>query len=369
MPEPNGGNAPALLLAAGGVLLTLLLIAPSNAARVRAFCQRRAAPDDGALLLRLAREDGEEEPPPETETAAEPAPETEPADAAPEQSDPPADIAALRAAYLEAHRDVPGDGTVNETFFTDEGATDRVGNVLIRNCTASKQPDFAALLAAGPPAMPDPAAGPAVLIFHTHTTESYLPADNGVFYHDYATRSSDPAQNVVRVGDAICEALERRGVAAIHDTRIYDGAYEGAYARSREGAGAMLAEHPTVKIAIDVHRDAIYPTDTSAIKPTASIGGEKTAQIMIITGAEEGLVTDFPGWEENLRFALALQRAAQTKYEGLMKPIYFCQRKYNMDLTPCSLLLEFGSDTNTLEEAVRAGRMLGDALAELILQG
>ena len=373
MSEPTESGLPSLLLAAGGVLLTLFLIAPANAPRLKALCENRPARDDGALISRLARDGAPDEP--ETDEPETDAPETAetqaPSAPAPETTEAPddaRDLAALRAAYLEAHEGSPGDGVVTETFFTDQAATDRVGNVFIRNCTASKRPDFAALLAQGPSGLPDPAEGPTVLIFHTHTSESYLPADNGVFYKDYPTRSKDPAQNVVRVGEAVRAALESRGIGAIHDTAIYDDAYEGAYARSREGVKKLLAENPTVKIVLDVHRDAIYPTGTSAIKPTAVIGGEKTAQIMIITGAEEGLVTDFPGWEENLRFALALQNAAQTAYEGLMKPIYFCQRKYNMDLTPCSLLLEFGSDTNTLEEALRAGRLLGDALADLIIQ-
>jgi len=87
---------------------------------------------------------------------------------------------------------------------------------------------------------------------------------------------------------------------------------------------------------------------------------------MIITGAEEGLVTDFPDWEENLTFALKLQKYAQDDYEGLMKPVYFCQRKYNMDVVPYSLLLEVGTDANTLEEAVYSAHLLGESLSRLI---
>ncbi len=87
---------------------------------------------------------------------------------------------------------------------------------------------------------------------------------------------------------------------------------------------------------------------------------------MIITGVEEGPVTDFPNWEQNLRFALALQQTSQDLHEGLMKPVYFCRRRYNMDVTPCSLLLEFGSDGNTLAEAVYAGTLFGEALSQFI---
>ena len=278
----------------------------------------------------------------------------------------PADILEMERDYLAAVSDAAVCGTVYERFFVNDGATDVIGRVAVRNCTETASPDFASLLAQGAALEITDPSQPTVLIYHTHTTESYLLSDTGSFYRNFATRSNDPAQNMVRVGNALCEALEARGIGVIHDTAVYDETYNGAYARSRVSVEEYLRRYPSVKIVLDVHRDAIYDSDTSACKPTAVIDGRKAAQIMIITGVEEGPVTDFPDWERNLRFALALQNKAQTMYEGLMKPVYFCRRKYNMDLSPCGLLLEFGSDTNTLAEAVYAGRMLGDALGALI---
>ena len=87
---------------------------------------------------------------------------------------------------------------------------------------------------------------------------------------------------------------------------------------------------------------------------------------MIITGCEEGNVTDFPNWEKNLTFALELQSVCENLYPGLMRPIYFCQRKYNMDLTHNNLLVEMGSCANTLEEAAYSGKLLGNALVKLL---
>ena len=120
---------------------------------------------------------------------------------------------------------------------------------------------------------------------------------------------------------------------------------------------------------LDVHRDAVYTTETDHLKPVCEINGKKSAQVMIITGADGGPVASFPHWEDNLKFALALQKRVQSEYEGLMKPVYFCNRRYNMDVTPCSLLLEFGSDANTLDEAVYAASMLGMSLGRLINEG
>ena len=75
---------------------------------------------------------------------------------------------------------------------------------------------------------------------------------------------------------------------------------------------------------------------------------------------------DFPTWKENLVFALNLQSQVEEKNAGLMRPVFFCNRKYNMDVTPCSLLLEFGTDANTLEEAVYSAELVGEALAEML---
>lgn len=277
----------------------------------------------------------------------------------------PADILDFEREYLENYSSEKAYGSVNEKFFVDDAATFISGNIAVRN-TTEHEPDFIKLLDEGFETDIKDKTEPTVLIFHTHTTEGYLLSDNGVFYESYKTRSLDPQKSIVRVGDAICEALQNNGIGVIHDTVVYDSSYTGAYSRSREGITKYLEQYPSIKIVLDVHRDAIYSSNTSAIKPTAVINGKKAAQIMIITGIEEGSITDFPDWEKNLSFALGLQKAAQDKYEGLMKPIFFCPRKYNMDITPCSLLLEFGSDTNTLEEAVYSGHLLGEALSELI---
>ena len=87
---------------------------------------------------------------------------------------------------------------------------------------------------------------------------------------------------------------------------------------------------------------------------------------MIISGCEGGGVTDFPDWRYNLRFATQLQKICEESYPGLMRPLYFCNRQYNMHKSHCSLLLEMGRDSNTLDEAAYSGRMLGKALAQLL---
>lgn len=322
--------------------------------------------DKGCSLF-IMEKGGETSPPlPEINTPEEEKTSSVKKEETPLSYETPADVREFERAYLEEFGSTAVAGSAREVFFRTSGATDSVNGIHIKNTTATKKPDFEALTAKGPDIEIKDKAAPTVLIYHTHTTESYLLSDNGVFYEDYKTRSTDSAKNMIRVGNEICRVLEENGIGYIHDTGIYDEAYEGAYSRSRVSVEKHLSENPTIQLVLDVHRDAIYYSDSEHAKPTAEIDGRKAAQLMIITGAEEGYITDFPNWENNLKFALLFQKTAEEKYEGLMKPLYFCQRKYNMDLGVCSLLLETGTDANTLDEAMYSGYLTGKVLTEII---
>lgn len=258
------------------------------------------------------------------------------------------------------------DGEVTEKTYTDHQATDSFGNVHVRNVTDSHGIDIQAVLSENFTFPADDISKPLVLIYHTHSTESYMYAFSGKFSSESPTRNDNNSLNMIRVGEEITKILKSRGIGVIHDKTVYDTSYTGAYARSREGVEKILSENPSVIIALDIHRDAIYFSDTKRIKPTVTVNGEKAAQMMIITGCQDGNVTDFPDWETNLNFAINLQKRANDKYENLMKPVFFCMRKYNMDLTPYSLLIEIGTDVNTLSEAAYSARLLGDVLSDMI---
>ncbi len=277
----------------------------------------------------------------------------------------PEDVLAMRREFAGQYDPEDGEDAIREVFFVTDHATDIVGDVAIRNATDTRDPDFAAVLEEGPDLTVTDAAAPTVLIFHTHTSESYALNGDGLYYPAQPTHRKQTDRNMVRVGDELCAALERRGVGVIHDRNAYDDEYDGAYARSREAVLRYLEEYPSLQIAIDVHRDALKENG-GHVKPTAVIGGKRAAQIMILAGAEENGI-EFPHWETNLRFALALQKTAQAKYTGLMKPLFFCPRRYNMDVTDNSLLLEIGTEVNTLEEAIYSARLIGDVIADCVL--
>lgn len=258
------------------------------------------------------------------------------------------------------------DGEIYEYTFTDDGVTDSYGCVKVKN-TNKTQIDIEKELNES---LELNVSGnkPLVLLYHTHTTETYQILDRNFYAEGFLSRSNDENLNMIRVGKAVAQELEKMGYGVIHDTTVYDNPYSGAYFRSMDAAQLWLEKYPSIQITVDLHRDAIQDDNGCKTKPVAVIDGKKAAQIMIVSGCQEegNGITDLPEWEKNLTFALKLQQSMESMYPGLTRPLFFCARSYNMSLTPCSLLIEIGTDANTLDEAVYSGKMLGRALAKVI---
>jgi stage II sporulation protein P len=135
--------------------------------------------------------------------------------------------------------------------------------------------------------------------------------------------------------------------------------------RSRKTVNAYIKKYPKIKVALDIHRDAIGD-DNFKVKPTFTYKGKKGAQIMILSGYDPDGFFDFPNWNYNLRFALKLQQKCETNYSGMTRPMDFGNFAYNMNINTGSLLVEFGTDSNTLAEAVYSGKLFGKALAQVL---
>lgn len=205
---------------------------------------------------------------------------------------------------------------------------------------------------------------PQVLILHTHTNESYEPNEKDYYDESYTCRSEDPENSVVSVGTAIAEELASAGIAVLHDGTVHDGQYAGEYTRSYETTVRLLNEFPSIKIILDIHRDAIEEGDGTHISAVTEIEGKKAAQIMIISAADDGTY-DIPNYLENLRFASALQQSFARHYPTLARPLLFQYCQYNQQLSVGSLLIEVGSHGNSIDQAVYSGRLIGRSLAAM----
>ena len=235
----------------------------------------------------------------------------------------------------------------------------------VRNCTSWTN-DALKAESEKPHALRLPEDGePAVLLYHTHTTESFPLAAADTYGKEFSFRTTEPDKNMVAVGDAIAAALEEEGIRTVHSAEIHDyPKWNGSYDNSAKTIKAILEQYPSICVVLDIHRDAISSGST-VTAPVCTVEGKSAAQIMIISGCDNGNL-NMPDYRENFHFACALQRTAETMFPGLTRPILFDYRKYNQDLTHGSLLIEVGSQGNSLAEACYAGELTGKAIAQTL---
>lgn len=207
---------------------------------------------------------------------------------------------------------------------------------------------------------------PQILIMHTHTTESYEPTDgSGGKGHVY--RSTDNSENMTAVGRAMETVFEKNGIRTIHDETIHDYPnYNGAYDRSRVTVQELLKKYPSVKVVLDVHRDAAEREDGTRIAPYTVINGRGAAQIMMICGCDDGTM-GMPDCMKNLSAAAYFQQYIESSFPTLTRPVLFDYRHYNQDLTTGSLLIEVGGHANYLEEAVYAGELTAEGISRALI--
>ena len=212
-----------------------------------------------------------------------------------------------------------------------------------------------------------PEEGPQVLIMHTHGSEAYTPDGTDTYVPTGECRTLDTAKNVVRVGDEIARVLTEMGLTVVHDTQLYDyPEYNGAYDRSLAAVEAWLEQYPSIRVVLDVHRDALVGEDGTIYKPITTVGGEQAAQVMLVMGSNA--LYDHPGWQENLSLAVKIQKEMNTLWPTLARPIGLRENRYNQQTTTGSLLVEIGAHGNTLQEALAAARMFARAAGAVLLE-
>lgn len=201
--------------------------------------------------------------------------------------------------------------------------------------------------------------GPVVLIYHTHSQEGFVDSDGS------------EAMTVMGVGDRLTSLLQDTyGIPVLHHRGKYD--VEGrdyAYANAEPDIQRVLAEHPTIQVAIDLHRDGVGDD----VHLVTDIGGKQTAKIMFFNGLSRTTATgpiDYlknPNLEDNLATSLHMQIAAAELYPGFTRPIFLKGYRYNMHLCPKAMLIEAGAQTNTFEEVYNAMEPLANILAYVLL--
>ena len=210
---------------------------------------------------------------------------------------------------------------------------------------------------------------PMILIVHTHATEAYTPADGDDYSAAGAYRTTDTDHNIVRVGQALAQRLNDNGIPTLHDTTLHDvPGYDDAYERAAAVISRYLEEYPSIRMVIDVHRDAALDENGSEVAVNCSIGDREAAQMMLVMGTDAAGL-EHPGWQGNLSMALKLQAWCEKTSPGCFRPLQLRAERYNQYLTPYSILLEVGAAGNTLRQALCSAEFFADRLTDLLLQG
>ena len=198
-----------------------------------------------------------------------------------------------------------------------------------------------------------------ILIYNTHTSESYANSEEYQFEYSGVRRSRDANYNMLAVANEFKNNLSNKGFNVTHNTTPHDyGTYDSAYSRSRITVQEALSRNPGYGLSIDLHRDAIEDLDFA---PSVNINGVDVAQCMFVIGVGYDDESN-PYYEENLKLALKLQYIADEVYPGLFRPMIIRNSVYNQDLNKYSILIEVGASGNTFDEAFYATRCLTNLL-------
>lgn len=192
---------------------------------------------------------------------------------------------------------------------------------------------------------------PQILIYHTHSQEAYADSTEG-----------DVNTTVIGVGEHLAQILrDEYGYQVLHNTDTFD-MVDGVWDRSKAYNYAepvieqILADHPSIEVVIDLHRDGV---DESKHLVT-EINGVPTARVMFFNGLSKttmnGNLDSLPNpyIQDNLAFSFQLEYLAKQYYPQFTRCIYLKGYRYNLHVRPKSLLLEVGAQTNTVEEAMNA---------------
>lgn len=204
--------------------------------------------------------------------------------------------------------------------------------------------------------------GPQILIYHSHSQEGFVDTVEG-----------DDTTTIVGVGDYLAKLLtETYGYQVIHDRGVYDlvdGVLDRNVAYDYSGAAVeqWLSQYPQIQVIIDLHRDGV-----DGKKFVVQENGRPTANLMFILGmsrtADQQDISYLPNpyIKENMAFALQIQERAEIAAPGLMRNIYLMAYRFNLHYRPRSMLLEAGTQLNTLEEEKNAMEVFAGILdAEL----
>lgn len=203
-----------------------------------------------------------------------------------------------------------------------------------------------------------------IVIYHTHTCESYTPTEANNYVASGNFRTIDLNYSVARVGTELTNNLLSLGFNVNHNTTYHDyPAYTGSYTRSLSTINEIISKNPSSEFIIDLHRDAIGSMSNYA--PAVKIGDDVGAQLMFVIGTDGGGL-EHKDWIYNFKLAIKIQEKANEMYPGLFKPIILRNSRYNQHVSKGACIIEVGATGNTLEQCNTSMKYLAKVIEEVM---
>lgn len=194
---------------------------------------------------------------------------------------------------------------------------------------------------------------PQVIIYHTHSSESYQPYTESNFHRE------EEKGTVREVGNVLAEELNRQGIAVVHDKTVHDRpSYNESYTRSLETVTSLMKKYPTAEIIIDLHRDAAAYTGN--VGETIEIKGETAAKYKLVVGQNND------NYSQLMDFANKVNNTAEKLYPGFSGRIIEKEYRYNEYIADNYLLLEVGNNQNDIKEVCNTGKYFAHVIAKIL---
>lgn len=200
-----------------------------------------------------------------------------------------------------------------------------------------------------------------IILFHTHGTEAYKEFAKKNY------RSDNVKNNIVGIGGIIAKNLKNYGLNINHLTEYNDiPSYNLSYANSKK----LVTKHLDAKkknLIIDIHRDgADAESDYEKILESATrvkINNEYIATFSIIIGGENENIEDLK------KIANTVKSVSDDLYPGLCRGVVIRDGAYfNQNISDYALLVEVGSNLNTIDEAKTTADFLSEILCNAIVK-
>lgn len=190
---------------------------------------------------------------------------------------------------------------------------------------------------------------PQIYIYNTHQREEYIGNDVTVLTASYYLKDNLEKQGIKTI-------VEETNIKEILENNNWN--YDQSYKASRINLEKIKEQYPSIKIFIDLHRDAL-PKNLS----TVTIDNKDYAKVLFVIGKEHD------NYLKNLEFTKSINNIIEKDYPTLTKGILEKEGPgvngiYNQDLGENVILIEVGAQENNLEEVINTLDVITNVIKE-----